>query len=350
MSRQDTPAIAPRLQAGAPRVSPERQVLELSAGHLCAQSIGVFATLGLPDILQASPRALPELATLTGTHAPSLERWMRYLGAIGVVTLGPDALVSLAPLGRALCTRPTSALHDNVRLTTSPAYWTAIGHLAHNLATGECAFRHRTGTEYFAHLAGQPEESSVFNAAMDSSARLGIPALIAAYDFSGMREIVDVAGGKGALLTGILKKYRELRGILFDATPELAQVECDPMVAARMSTRAGSFFDEIPPGADAYILRRILHDWNDDRATAILRRCRAAMRPDSRLLVIELAAPEGSTTSRDWATMDMLMMLVFDGRERTRADFERLFGETGFTLQRSITTHSPYWIIEAVPC
>ncbi len=337
-----------KTSSGSASISPELQMLRLTASHLTAQTIHVFATLGIPDILRNSSKTAAELATLTNTDPTVLYRVMRFLSTVDVVTEELDGRFNLTRLGKTLCTRPTSVIHDNTLLVLSRYYWAAIGNLLHTVKTGQNAFQHAYGKGYFDQLGDHPEDAVVFNAAMNSSSQLGISAILAAYDFSGFNDIIDVAGGKGALITGILKKHKSVRGVLFDFAGAIDQLELDPAVADRLTKARGSFFDTIPPGYDAYLMRRILHDWNDENAIKILRHCRSGMRPDSKLLLIELAADSGKT-GHDWATMDLLMMLVLSGKERTATEVESILSAAGFRVIRIIRTHSPYWIIESMP-
>ncbi|MCE9613940.1 MAG: methyltransferase [Lentisphaerae bacterium] len=324
-------------------------MLQLASGHLAAQAIHVFASLGLADILREGDRDAAELARLTACHPANLHRVLRFLTTIGVVTEIESSRFALAPLGQTLCRRPLSVIRDNTLLVASHYYWDAIGAMLHTVQTGDNAFQHVHGQSFFDHLASHSADADVFHAAMTSSSRMGVGAILASYDFSAFRQIVDVAGGQGALLTGILRKHPATRGILYDAAGAQAPGAVDATVADRLSRVSGDFFDHVPGGGDAYLLRRILHDWDDDKAVAILRQCRKAMAPEGKLLIMELAAPETAQAGNDWAAMDVLMMLMLNGRERTAADFEALLSAAGFRLARIVPTRSPYWIIESVP-
>lgn len=330
-------------------VTPETQMLRLASGHVAAQAVHVFASLGLADMLSAQPRTADHLASESGADPASLFRVLRYLASIDVVELDDDGLCTLTRLGRTLCSKPTSVIRDNTMLMASPQYWNALGGLVDNVKTGSTAFDRVYGKPFFTQLAEDPAASSIFNAAMNSSSRLGIAAILGAYDFSAASCVVDIAGGKGALLQGILRKHANLRGVLFDAPHVVEQATVDSAVADRFTKVAGSFFDEVPRGGGVYILRRILHDWNDEQALRILRRCREAMQPESKLLVIEAAAPTDLKSGADWLMLDLLMMVLMDGRERTGKDLRDLLGAAGFSVTATKTTRSPYWIIEATP-
>ncbi|NDP42450.1 MAG: methyltransferase [Aromatoleum sp.] len=333
----------------APDASPEREMLRLTSGHLTAQALRVFASLGLPDILREGPKSAADLALATKSDATTLFRTLRFLATIDIVKRDENGEFSLTRLGRTLCKRPNPVIHDNTLLACSALHWTAIGNLLHAVKTGENAFRAIHGKAYFESLGENPEEAGIFNAAMNSASQIGIGAILAAYDFSAFRSVVDVAGGEGALLRGILARHKHVRGILFDATDAIEQQVPDEMVADRLTTIRGDFFSCVPPGADAYLLRRILHNWNDQEAITILRQCRGAMPRSSKLLIIELAAPQPGDSGFDWAFLDMLMMLINGGRERSLHEFEQILEAAGFSCPRVILTRSPYWILESAP-
>jgi hypothetical protein len=329
--------------------SPEAQVLRLSSGHLAAQAIYVFARLGVADLLRDGDKSSAELAELTECNPSALYRVLRFLATVGVVSERDGQHFSLTPTGKVLCSRPSSVVRDNVLLTCSPAFWNSIGGLLGAVRTGENAFRKTHGTTFFDYMEGHPDEAGVFNAAMNSSSAISVAAILSAYDFSGIDVIVDVAGGQGSLLQGILARYPKARGILFDRASVLAGVQVQPAVAERLSKMPGSFFEAIPPGGDVYILRRILHDWDDDRAGEILRRCRQASSHRAKLLIIEAAPPEEGASGNNWTGLDLLMMVLMNGRERTVADFDRLLANADYKVSRFMRTNSPLWIVEATP-
>lgn len=332
-----------------PDLDPQVQVLRLASGHITAQAVYVFTALGVPDVLADGPKDAKAIAEAVKADASSLYRLLRFLATTGLVTEDEQRRFGLTRVGSVLRSRATRVIRDNTLLVGSEPYWMSLGNLLHNVRTGETAFRHHYGQDFFDYLAAHPEHSTVFNAAMDSSSNLGVAAIVAAYDFSLCRNIVDIAGGKGALLKGILRKYPQARGILFDADVVLAQAKPDESLAARMSMVPGSFFGELPASGDLYILRRILHNWPDERAVEILRNCRKAMPEGARLLIIELAAAEDNDSRNNWAALDLLMMILMDGRERTAEELENLLAQADFRLSRIIRTNSPYWIVEAMP-
>jgi hypothetical protein len=327
----------------------ESRMLRLGSGHFAAQAIYVFAKLDLADLLREGDKTSGELAWQTGTNEVPLYRLLRFLATIDVVREHDGASFSLTQLGRTLCSRPSPVIRDNVLLMCSTAFWSGIGNLFNATKTGVNAFEGANGRGFFDYLEHHPQDAAVFNAAMTSSTLIGLAPIVSAYDFSGLDVIVDVAGGQGSLLEAILKREPHATGILFDAASVVEKARFSTAVAGRLSTRSGSFFDGVPEGAGMYILRRVLHDWNDDKAAEILRRCREAARPDTKLLVIEAAPPDEGQSANNWAAADLLMMILMDGRERAAADFEQLFARSGFKLARTIRTNSPWWIVEALP-
>jgi SAM-dependent methyltransferase len=232
----------------------------------------------------------------------------------------------------------------------------AWSELLYTVETGEPAFRRVFGKDSFAYLAEHPEDAANFDAAM-SAFTAPIAAVVAtAYDFSRVRHVVDVGGGNGALLMGILKACPRLKGTLFDR-PEVVE-RARPRVhelglADRCEAVGGDFFAQVPAGADAYLLKHVIHDWNDDQAAAILQACRRAMSPAARLLIVEGVYPpriDQSEASRGAAANDVNMLVCTGGRQRSEAEFRSLYAAAGFSLSRIMTTDLPYAsIIEGVP-
>jgi hypothetical protein len=224
-----------------------------------------------------------------------------------------------------------------------------MGGLLQSLRTGENAFTHVCGRSFFEYLAEHAEFADVFNNAMTSSSRIAAGALLSAYDFSMFKRVVDIAGGQGEFMTAILAKCPSVHGVVYDRPAVVADADIPSVLANRFSVVTGNFFERIPEGADAYVLRRILHDWNDANALLILQNCRRAMTRESKLLIIELAPPEPGESGNNWAAQDLLMMLLMDGRERNAVDFHDLLSRAGFQIARTLRTNSPYWIVEVDP-
>jgi hypothetical protein len=339
------------LYGGGPdrTLPPQIQMLQLASAHVAARAVHAYASTGIADALGATPRSVAEIAQAAAVRPDELHRLLRFLATIGVVREDETACFAATALGEALRPGGLSVVRDNTRLVGSMFFWYALADLGRQLVTGDVAFKAATGRSFYEHLDDNPGDAAVFNAAMDTLSSINIPAILAAYDFSSYHRIVDIAGGKGALISAILKKYPTSRGVLFDFRSVLEGTAVAPGISERLECISGNFFDTIPSEGDAYILRQVLHNWNDGDAARILRRCREAITKDERLLVIETAPPRGANQGNNWAALDLLMMVLLGGRERTLAEFEQLLSQEGFRPDRIIPTRSPFSIIECSP-
>jgi hypothetical protein len=306
----------------------------------------VFASLGIADLLQQGSKTADELAVLVGTNARTLYRLLRFLSTLDVLREQDDGGFALTPLGGTLRRGGLPVVRDNTLLVGSAFYWKALGGLLDHVVTGK---NPSLDQSFFEHLRGHPRDAAVFDAAMDSLSKVTVPAILLEYDFSVFRRIVDVGGGRGSLLSAILRRYPSICGVLYDAPNVINAGVVDEAIAGRLERIAGSFFESVPSGGDAYILRQILHDWNDEHATKILMQCRKAISDSGRLLIIETAAPSSKNSGNNWAALDLLMMVLTDGLERTLSEFENLLRKTSFSIQRVVSTASPLSIIEASP-
>jgi hypothetical protein len=324
------------------------ELMRLAMGFRASQAIHAAVTLGIPDLLAGGVRASDDLASEAGADPDALYRLLRTLAAMGVLEEDGERRFGLTAFGEPLRSDVPGSVHGVVRLMGRPHVWDSWGNLSHSIRTGENAFRSVHGTDVWEWRADRPEESRIFDAAMRSSTEASHHALLEAYDFGRFGTIVDVAGGSGALLAAILGAYPDARGILFDQphVVEGAAAVLAP-VADRAITVAGSFFESVPPGGDAYILKFIIHDWEDQESVAILRTCRAAMAPDATLLVIEriLAPPNEGAEGK---LSDLNMLVMPGGRERTEEEFATLFEQSGLRLVRAVPTASGLAVIEAV--
>jgi hypothetical protein len=283
------------------------------------------------------------LATECGAHAPTLERLLRALTSIEMFQRLPDGRYKNSP-GTEILRRdhPQSLWAEGVFLPAS-FIWRSVGELGESVRTGEAAFDRVFGQGFFPYLGEHPEEAAVFNRVMTQEILWTTPALLKAYDFSRLNRLVDVGGGNGVFLLHVLAAVPKLEGILFDQ-PQVVAGAKDTFkgdVARRATIMSGSFFDSVPEGGDAYLLRRIIHDWQDDEAVKILLNVRAAMKPGGTLLIIEGLI---DSATRPVGIMD-LMMLVLGGRERTEAEFRELVQNAGFSLNRVVPAGA-YSVIE----
>jgi SAM-dependent methyltransferase len=330
--------------------APERRILSIAFAHVPARAVHVFASLGIADILEAGPKSAAELAKSIDADASALHRLLRFLSTIEIVEEADDGRFSVKPLGRTLrAQQRNTAIRDNVLLMGSQPYWWSLGGMPEQIKSGENAFRQICGTSFFDYLASKPEVATLFYKTMDSISRTTVPAIATSYDFSGFSRIVDVAGGRGALLIAILKRAPSVQGVLFDLPNVISSIDVDPSLVKRLETVPGNFLEVLPPNGDCYLLNRVLHNWDDATVVQILRRCRKAIKPHGRLLIIEMSPPEKKNGGNNWAALDMLMMLLLNGRERDQADFQALLSAADFALCRVVDTKSAFCIIEALP-
>jgi hypothetical protein len=315
-------------------------------GILAAQAIHAAVQFGIPDHLASGPKSAAALAKECGAHAPTLERLLRALTSIELFQRLPDGSYKNSP-GTEILRRdhPQSLWAEGIFLP-APYMWRPLGELAESVRTGETPFDRAFGQNFFAYLAEQPEESAVFNRLMTQDILWTTPALLRAYEFSRFNRLVDVGGGHGVFLSHLLAALPKLEGVLFDQ-PQVVAGAKDTFkgdLARRTKIVSGSFFDRVPEGGDAYLLRRIIHDWQDDEAVKILSNVRGAMKPDGTLLIVEGLI---DSAARPVGLMDLLM-LVIGGRERTEAEFQKLAQSAGFSLHR-IVPAGTYSVIECKP-
>jgi hypothetical protein len=319
------------------------------AGFWTTQAIYVAAKLGLAELLARGPRSPEDLATTTGTHAPSLYRLLRALAGLGIFAEEPDGRFALTPMASCLQDGPESL--RSLAIMRGEWQYAAWGQLLHSIRTGQTAFDTLHGMPLFEWLAQKPEAGRIFDAAMTGVHGRETAAMLDAYDFSGIRTLADIGGGNGSVIRAVLERYPEMTGILFDlpGVGERARAELATAgLTARCRIETGSFFDGVPAGADTYLLRHIIHDWDDERSVAILRVCRRAMGPASRLLVVEGVVPTGNEPSVS-KRYDLSMMVMVGGKERTEVEYRTLFAAGGFRLTRIVPTRTWVAIIEGEP-
>ena len=334
----------------ADELSPRDALLRMTNGYQVSQAIHVAATLGIADLLKDGSRSADELAEATGTHAPTLYRLLRALASVGVFAEQSDECFGSTPLAEHLRTDAPGSLRAWARLIGQPYFWSAWGHLLHSVKTGEPAFPDLHGTNVWEHLTAHPEEGEIFDAAMTGLSAPVAEAVAQSYDFSGIGVLADVGGGEGGLLASILAANPALRGVLFDLPHVVAAAGAlleRAGVADRCEVVGGSFFETVPEGVDAYLLKSIIHDWDDAAAIKILRTCRTPMADTGRLLVVEPVIRPGNEPD-PLKLRDLMMLVMVGGRERTVEDFRRLYAEAGFRLTEVVPT-APYHVIEGVP-
>lgn len=334
---------------------PPMALYQIAIGHYFSRALFVGAKLGIADLVAGGTRDANSLAAATHTHAPSLRRVLRLLASAGVLAEEADGSFALTQAGEWLRSDAPMSFRSAALLFSGPMEWEAWGDILHTVETGETALDHVLGMNTFDYLARHPEESKVFDDAMAAFTALTSIAVAAAYDFSPFTTVIDIGGGNGALLAGILGANPKLRGVVFDQ-PHVAENAERNIAAAGIGDRCrvegGDFFRSVPAGADAYMLKHVIHDWNDDRALAILANCRRAMRPSAKLLIVEGVYPEridSSAASRGAAANDVNMLVCTGGRQRSEKEFRALFDAAGFTLTGIVPTAAASCIIEGKP-
>lgn len=334
-----------------PALTPSMQLFYLSEGTAVATALSLAAELGIADLLADGPRGAAELARATSTHRQALYRLLRLLGSFGVFTEVEPGCFALTPLGERLRTGVPGSMRSWVRMAGFRAWLQTYAEALHSLRTGEPAIKRAVGAEFFDYLAAHPEEEALFNEAMMDFGQDVSVAVAQGYDFTGIGKVVDLGGGHGSLVTAILRANPGMTGILFDL-PHVAESARGPIARAGLADRCeivgGDFFSAVPAGADAYMLRWIIHDWDDERALKILRNCRSAMGKTARLLLVEAVIPPGDEPHLG-KLMDFIMLTRVGGQERTGEEYGQLLEEAGFRLNRIVPTASPMSVIEGVP-
>ncbi|AYE97405.1 hydroxyneurosporene methyltransferase [Mycobacterium paragordonae] len=325
-------------------------MMELILDAWVAQAVAAAAELGIADALAGGPLTADEIAAAVGADADAISRLLRALIGRGVFRQRRDGRYDLNPLADALRSDAEVSLAGMARFVGTRQQREHWSELTDAIRSGRSVVSKLRGKPFFEYLAGEPELSRIFNDAMTSTSDLSIAPLVAAYDFSGYSTIVDVGGGHGRLLAAILNAAPQARGILFDQPQVVADAPAElreHRVEDRVRIVEGSFFeDELPGGGDAYVLKNIIHDWPDDDAISILGRVRKAAAPGSHVLLLEQVIPDHNRDiPAKWIDLEMLVMV--DGRERTEAEYGRLLQQAGFQLTRVVETASPFGIVEA---
>jgi SAM-dependent methyltransferase len=328
-------------------------LVDIALGYMPAQALGAAARLGLADLLGSGPRSSGELAAETATHGPSLLRLLRVLVALGVVAQTEPDRFALTDVGTDLRSDVPGSVRSFVVMVCEPESWLPWGELGTSLRTGEPVLGDILGVPLFEHLARHPEKAALFNEAMSQITRRVAPGVVAGYDFGRFGTLVDVGGGDGTLLAQVLRSAPGLRGVLFDLPAGVAAAP--PVLEAagvgdRCRTVGGDFFASVPGGADAYLVKSVLHDWPDDRAVAILRNCREAMAPGGRVLVVDRMVPElVGPEDLEALVVDLYMLVSPGGRERTEQEYRVLCAAAGLEVTGIVGPLPPYrdHIVEA---
>jgi SAM-dependent methyltransferase len=326
----------------------ERMLNQMIVGSWVTQAIYVAAEIGIADFLDAGPRTADELARETGMHGASLYRVLRALASVDIFREDEEGRFSLTPMGKLLESDAPGSKRSLARMAGAELYRSWSGLLS-SVETGGAAFDKVYGKPFFQYMGANPDRWRIYDAAMTGAHDSETVPVLDAYDFGSFRTVVDVGGGNGLALAAILRRHPETRGILLDL-PSVADRAEEVMAGSDVSDHCrfvgGDFFDSVPASCDAYLLRHVLHDWEDGEAVAILRNCRNAMQPGGRVLVVETVIPSGNEPCfGKWLD---LMMLVVGGRERTREEYAELFSAAGLRLTRVVPTAHEVSVIEGV--
>jgi O-methyltransferase/methyltransferase family protein len=331
---------------------PSIQAQRLVSGFRAFQMMVAACKLQLPDLVASGPKTVEELSASTGIHAQSLRRLLRGLEVWGVLVEAPDGHFASTPLSDQF--RSDKPGLRNLTIMLSEEGYEAWADLMYTLSTGKPAYEHLYGKSHFERIGENPEMSAHFNAAMVEGSTRVARAFSAAYDFTGVRTVVDVGGGNGAVLIAVLQANPEMQGVLLDLAQGLAGANekvAAAGVAERVTLQVGSFFEAVTTGSDLYLLKWIVHDWDDERALAILKNCKRAMHAKARLVLLERKLPERIADADEALAVvmgDLQMMVVLGGKERTTNEYRDLLARAGLRMTREIPIEPGFAAIEAV--
>jgi len=331
--------------------SPYEILFQMVIGKWISQALGTIVEIGVPEQLAKGARRCSDIAREAGVSEDGLYRLLRALASVGLLIESPDRRFKLTGMGHLLRGDHPESLAGYARFVAHDSTWRPWGQLSYSVKTGMPAFDHVFNASIFEHLSRNPEVAAVFDSAMTSISAAEARATSDAYDFKGVEMLMDVAGGHGLLLATVLRRHKMMRGVLFDlphvaagAAATFARVG----ITCRVRIESGDFFKELPSGADAIVMKHILHDWDDDSATQILQACHRALGPRGKVLIVDPVVPPNNTPHYGKLLDLEMLVLTPRGRERTKAEFARLLRGAGFRLSRVIATQSPLSIVEAV--
>jgi len=337
----------------APSTAPDpmQQVMQVASGYIASSALYVVAELGLADHLVGGPRSAAELAEATGAKANAVHRVLRLLASLGIFEQAGDETYALNDAARLLCTDTPGSLRGSARFLPDPLHFRVYADMLHSVRTGEPAVEKALGMPVFEYLEQNPEYSKIFNEAMTATSVAAANAAIEAYDFKRYATIVDVGGGHGEVLMSILRACPDSRGIVADLG-HVVEGAAGRIAAAGLSDRcrtaACDFFQAVPEGGDLYLMKYIIHDWDDERARTILGNIGKAIGDRScTLVLLEMVVPEEPVPHIS-KVIDLEMLAMPGGRERTAKQYAALFESSGFRLRKVFPTNSYFSVIEAV--
>jgi ubiquinone/menaquinone biosynthesis C-methylase UbiE len=319
-------------------------------GYWIAQSLHVAAQLGIADLLKGGPQTVAHLAEATGTHPRSLYRLLRALASESVFAEDEQGRFVLTPLGECLRSDVPNS-QRSMAIMNGEEHYRCWGELLYSVQTGQTAFEKLFGQPIFQYLAAHPRQARIFDEGMVGVHGAETKAMLDAYDFRGVGTLVDVGGGNGSLLLTTLQRHPSLRGMLYDRPDVIERARANVKAAGvenRCTLTGGDFFETVPAGGDAYLMRHIIHDWNDEQCRTILRNCRKVVPPSGKLLLIESVIPLGNEPCFA-KFLDLTMLVIPGGMERTEAEYRELLASAGFHLARIVPTASVVDVIECVP-
>lgn len=335
----------------APPLSPEQLLMQMGTGYWASMILSVATRLDLLEGLAGGPASARDLAASRNCHAESVERLLRGCATLGVLRESESGVFTLSEMGELLLASHPHSLRDAMIMFTDPGHWNSWYQLEHTVVSGQPAYQKALGVNnVFDYFAAQPEEAARFDRSMASMTRAFVSQLKEAYEVGRFAVIADVGGGHGQFLGALLQGAPHSRGLLFDQASVVAGAEAELAalgVSERVEKVAGSFFESVPAGADLYLLKHILHDWNDEQCAQILHNVARAMAPGNVLLIAEMLLAEPPHFSPA-AMMDLNMMVMTGGRERTASQYERLLQGAGLKVQRVLALNGPYQLVEAV--
>ncbi|HEY5833422.1 methyltransferase [Streptomyces sp.] len=330
---------------------PIDRMFEIVTSYWISRAVYAGTALGLPDLVAGGPKTATELAELTGSDPRALARLLRALAGVGLFRADEQGRYAATDLGDTLRAEVPGSLASFVLMELGEAHHSAWGEIVHAVQSGQPAFDKAVGKKIWEFFETTPVMAAHLGKAMGGLTAMVAEAVLDVYDFSPYRKIVDVGGGEGAFLGSILASHPAGRGVVFDLPPTVDKGR--PAIAGagladRCELVGGDFFQSVPDGGDLYLMKWVLHDWNDESCVEILTNCRKAMRDDARLLVVETIVPDGDDFSPS-KIIDLNMMVLTTGQERTAGEFRALLSAAGFTVTRMLPTQSPSSVIEAAP-
>jgi O-methyltransferase domain/Dimerisation domain len=330
-------------------IPPPAAVIGLVAGMWAAKATAVAASLGIPDQLAHGPKTAEEVAKAIGADASAVYRLMRAVTSVGVLTAEQERRFALTPLGEALRSNVPGSMRSFILAEMAPGHWLPWGNLEDAVRTGKPSAPHALGMDAWEYYKKNPDEGFHFAEAMSGLSHIAMHAVLASYSFAGARKVVDVGGSHGAFVAAVLQREKTARGVLFDL-PEVVDGASATLkqsgVSERVDRIGGSFFESVPADGDIYLLKHILHDWNDDECVKILGNVREAMALDGRVVVVEMLITDNGPPSPA-TLLDLNMLVMLTGKERTSEDFAALFAKAGLKLHAVKPTQSPVAVIEA---